>query len=115
LIITFEQSGNAPITHIKSTAVIDPQNPPQEMPKDSVIARVVEVKDKDAHGKDLDPESVQVVVQLRKDENLIKFFSQDLAFITWSIKYEFKPGQVIRIPMEWDNRHADNRRFEVVP
>ncbi len=84
------------------------------MPKDSVIAKVLEVKDKDAHGKDLDAESVQVVVRLVKDDNLIKFFSQDLAFITWSIKYDFKPGQVIRIPMEWDNRNADNRRFKVV-
>ena len=41
--------------------------------KDSVIAKVVEVKDKDARSKDLDPESVSVVVQLVKDENLVKF------------------------------------------
>ena len=84
------------------------------MPKQSVIAKALEVKDEDAGGKDLDPESAFVAVQLAKDGNLTKFFSQDLAFITWSIPYGFKPGQVIKIPMEWDNRHADNRRFEVV-
>ena len=79
-----------------------------------MIAKVVEVKDKDARSKDLDPESVSVVVQLVKDENLVTS-AQNLTFITWSIRYDFKPGQVIKIPMEPDGRHADNRHFEVVP
>ncbi|MCL2639421.1 MAG: hypothetical protein FWD53_01105 [Phycisphaerales bacterium] len=95
--------------NVKKAVLYDAANPPAEFPADSLIGKVVGIKETDAAGKALEPNKFGIMIQYVQDERLKAYYAKEKIYGLYNPpKVEFKTGDLIKITLGPDNRHCSH-------
>ncbi|MCL2649214.1 MAG: hypothetical protein FWD61_19820, partial [Phycisphaerales bacterium] len=99
--------------NVKKATLYDPNNPPKEFPDDSLIGKVVGIKETDAAGKPLEPQKQGIIIQFNQDQHVQAYYAKEKTFTLYNPpRQDFKTGDLIKISFSPDNRHTS---FAIVP